>query len=306
MSYSPYKTKDDPLLDLLESDVEHQRNKKTIVKQPSSRPPNSIPRSHPRRGRSVAVVEGVDGIESQALDDQSTVVSKITTTTPPQARDELPYNKIQQDDSKSNSNNNNNNNTRRAKWIFWACLLSQLITIGSFVGFLTTKGIFVEESAASEDDNGETTVMIGINDTYQVGDEWLDTDDIYGDDFYGNNTLCQYDDNTTVSVQVDKECYELGVDPIVVFFENCAPEPDDWIGIYDSSYNIFEPGMYRVDYWSWACGNQECQDTSLGGEIVLIGVEQLGSFRVHLHRREGTPEEMYLASSQIFIVAQTC
>jgi hypothetical protein len=290
MSYSHYNYRDDPLLDLLEFDAEHQGNKKTIVKHLSSRPPNSTPRSHPRRGRSVAVVEGADGIESQALD-----------TTPTQAR-ELPYNKIHQDDSKSNSNNSNN---RRTKWIFWACFLSQLITVGIFVGFLTSKGIFVEESAASVDDNGETTVMIGINDTYQVLDELLDTDDD-GDDFYGNNTLCQYDDNTTVFVQVDKECYELGADPIVVFFENCAPEPDDWIGIYDSSHNIFEPGMYRVDYWSWACGNQECQQASLGGEIVFNDVEQLGSFRVHLHRREGTPEEMYLASSQIFVVAQTC
>jgi hypothetical protein len=296
MSYSHYKHKD-PLLDLLESDVEHQRNKKTIVKHPSSRLPNTTPRSHPRRGRSVAVVEGVDGIESQVLDDQS-------TATPMQARElELPYNKIQQDDSKSNSNKNNN---RRAKWIFWACLLSQLITVGIFVGFLTSKGIFVEESVASVDDNGETIVMIGINDTYQVADEFLDTDDEFGDDFYGNNTLCQYDNTTTVYVEVDKDCYELGVDPIVVFFENCDPEPDDWIGIYDSSHNIFEPGMYRVDYWSWACGNQECQEASLGGEIVFNGVEQVGLFRVHLHRREGTPEEMYLASSQQFFVAQTC
>lgn len=328
MSYSEYMSKEGALLDLLASDVEQQQQKqrqqrqKTIVRHAPSPSLNNHSSSRfskpPRRGRSVAVVEGMDGIESQAVDDQSTV-SKMTA---PKESIELPYDKIQhlRQEPDKKGEDSNSRSRRRAKWIFWGCFVSQLITIGVLIGFLTSKGIlFVQEtssasSTASASDDGETTVMIGINDTYQV-DEFLDEfleeeepedEELEGDEDVDDIPLCQYEDNTRVSVRVDKLCYTLGVDPIVVSFENCSPEPDDWIGIYDASHNIFEPGMYRVDYWSWACGNQECQEPSLGGQISFPDVLTLGSFRVHLHRREGTPTEMYLASSEEFVVAETC
>lgn len=204
---------------------------------------------------------------------------------------------------------------QRSKKIFWACFCSQLIVIlVLIILWSTSPASLVEKSVARAEGSasGAAQVLIGINDTFQINtwDEYLGLSD---DDYFGDGTLCPDGVDTPITVLSDKPCYARPdategaySEPIAVIFENCAPQADDWIGIYDASHNIFQPGIHRVDYWSWACGDQECQKPVRGGIIVFAGVQQIGDFKVHLHRREGEAEEMYLASSETFTVQQTC
>lgn len=206
---------------------------------------------------------------------------------------------------------------QRAKKVFWVCFCSQLVVILILVIVWTlSPAALVEKSvltsAEGKASSGAAQMLIGINDTFKINtwDEFLGLSD---DDYFGDGTLCPEGIDTPIAVLTDKPCYARPdgtegaySEPIAVVFENCAPQPDDWIGIYDADHNIFQPGIHRVDYWSWACGDQECQKPVRGGIIVFAGVQEYGDFKVHLHRREGEAEEMYLASSEVFTVQQTC
>ena len=56
-------------------------------------------------------------------------------------------------------------------------------------------------------------------------------------------------------------------DAIRVSFENCQPENDDWIGIYDWDA---DPEDLDTGYlWSWACGNQNCRTEATSDEVVF-------------------------------------
>ena len=204
---------------------------------------------------------------------------------------------------------------QRAKKWFWACFCSQLVVILILIiVWASTPASLVEKSVARAEGSaaGAAKVLIGINDTFRI-DNWDEYLGLSDDDYFGDGTLCPDGVDTPIAVLTDKPCYARpdGSDgaysePIAVIFENCAPQPDDWIGIYNAEYNIFQPGIHRVDYWSWACGDQECQKPVRGGIIVFAGIREYGDFKVHLHRREGEAEEMYLASSETFTVQQSC
>ena len=57
------------------------------------------------------------------------------------------------------------------------------------------------------------------------------------------------------TIRTDKECYTSGED-IIVSFENCNPEADDWIGIYGTNEDYENLGFPR--FWVWTCGDQQC------------------------------------------------
>ncbi|CAJ1967616.1 unnamed protein product [Cylindrotheca closterium] len=220
----------------------------------------------------------------------------------------------QKNSKKTISHTEHTEKQQRAKKVFWVCFCSQLIVILILVIVWTSSpASLVEKSVLTQAENTASSgVLIGINDTFQINnwDEFLGLSD---DDYFGDGTLCPSGIDTPIAVLTDKPCYARPdgtegaySEPIAVIFENCAPQPDDWIGIYDAEHNIFQPGIHRVDYWSWACGDQECQKPVRGGIIVFAGIQEYGNFKVHLHRREGEAEEMYLASSEIFTVQQTC
>eukprot|EP00980_Cylindrotheca_fusiformis_P014043 scaffold3670_cov124-Cylindrotheca_fusiformis.AAC.19 len=290
----------------------HPPNRSNIRRVDAPYQHESFSRRSSRQVGSLSVVEEAEGVESQdGVDGQSTTSKMMTSTPHATMENSGVIQKVEEEGEALNK-------ARLAKLMFWICFVSELISIGIFVGLLSSKAIFVQQSAAAAVDNtGRAQVMVGINDTYRVKEVPQDVEDEEEeamvvveeetkDDILAGTTLCPDEVNGTMSVQVDNECYELGIDPIVVSFQNCSPHPDDWLGIYNASHNIFEPGMYAVDYWYWACGDQVCQTATWGGEVTFAGVEQLGSFRVYLQRHEGTPEEMYLATSQEFYIAESC
>jgi hypothetical protein len=104
-------------------------------------------------------------------------------------------------------------------------------------------------------------------------------------------------------IETDQECYNSGED-LVVYFENCDPQPDDWIGIYASNEdpnNLGEPIG-----WLWACGDLVCSESIDEGEAIFREARGFGRFQVFLIRRNsGGPYTAYGIGNE-FRLASSC
>lgn len=122
------------------------------------------------------------------------------------------------------------------------------------------------------------------------------------------NPYC--DDNV---IYTNKECYKEG-ENIDVFFRQCSPEYEDWVGVYYSSANNENLGDdYKL--WVWSCGNQSCRAKVEVGSITFgYGYpEEEGtdswpldasekSYQVHLIRRDSEDNYVSFTESNAFRV----
>jgi hypothetical protein len=125
------------------------------------------------------------------------------------------------------------------------------------------------------------------------------------------------DDNV---IYTNKDCYVKG-ENIDVFFRQCSPEVDDWVGVYYSTEDNQDLGNdYRL--WVWACGNQVCQGTVEVGAITFDNgyPQEAGTdswpleasdetYQVHLIRRNSGGPYSSNAESNTFRVVdyhETC
>jgi hypothetical protein len=69
-----------------------------------------------------------------------------------------------------------------------------------------------------------------------------------------------------LAVVDEADCISKG-DTIDLSLNNCKPEDDDWIGIYDWDANPENLGEGYL--WSWACGSQDCRTEAKDGEIFF-------------------------------------
>lgn len=121
--------------------------------------------------------------------------------------------------------------------------------------------------------------------------------------------LCDMPNRT--SVWVEESCFRYGQD-IHVFFTNTDPEPDDYVGIYPSYFNVAnEPTrLEEPEMWFYSCGSvvEECR-TAMGGLIFgEMGPSDgtrwrnfpllSGSYQAVLARGD---ERTVLATSQTFV-----
>ena len=91
---------------------------------------------------------------------------------------------------------------------------------------------------------------------------------------------------------------------IVVSFNNCNPEPDDWIGVYAADADPNDLGDPLV--WLWACGNQDCEESVLQGNATFFEARGSGAFKVFMVRRNsGGIYKAYGIGDQ-FWLATTC
>lgn len=224
--------------------------------------------------KGVAVVEGKYEVESQAILSEQTNHDVVADPKNPPEAITIVY---------------PNKQNRKARKVFIVCFISQLITIGLFVAFLLLRW---RSDGASANGGSTTMVVVGVNDTAANGNQ-------QGNE-YGFNA--ETDDDCVSTIKVDKSCYALG-EGIFVDFVNCKPSVDDWVGIYFAE-NVFAPGVYRVSHWMWACGDQDCQEIAFGGNMTFEHIDTTGTFKAHLHRKTGTPKEMYLASSEEFRIEE--
>jgi hypothetical protein len=104
-------------------------------------------------------------------------------------------------------------------------------------------------------------------------------------------------------IETDQECYNSGED-LVVEFENCDPQPDDWIGVYaadEDPNNLGEPIG-----WLWACGDLICNESIEEGEVIFRQARGFGRFQIFLIRRNsGGPYKAYGIGNE-FRLASSC
>ena len=101
-------------------------------------------------------------------------------------------------------------------------------------------------------------------------------------------------------IGTDGFCYNA-FSPIFVFFDNCDPLPDDWLGVYPAGsdpLNLPEPV-----FWVWTCGNQDCFAEIFSEAYTLNFNLAPGSYMLYLARQgNGFPPYQSYANSEEFIV----
>lgn len=89
------------------------------------------------------------------------------------------------------------------------------------------------------------------------------------------------------NVTTDKTCYNRATgEDVVLIFENCDPQPFNWVGVYDAQDDPTTLGS--PVYWVWLCGSTTCTTTSdahgnitiSNSLLVVDGVK--GDYRAHL------------------------
>jgi hypothetical protein len=110
------------------------------------------------------------------------------------------------------------------------------------------------------------------------------------------------------------DCIDIGQE-IEVRFTNCNPRPDDWIGLYSKDADMTRLGPALL--WSWACGDQSCNEAAKSGTVVFdassIGppdgtwpVERNDYYVYMIRRDSGGPYSAYAETSKMKIRDNQC
>lgn len=104
-------------------------------------------------------------------------------------------------------------------------------------------------------------------------------------------------------ISTDEDCYENG-DDVTVFFDNCNPLIDDWIGVYPDGTDLSV--LDEPIAWVWTAGNQFMQIPVSSGNITFSEARGTGIFRVVIARnRPGPPYRAY-GVSNTFRLTESC
>lgn len=119
------------------------------------------------------------------------------------------------------------------------------------------------------------------------------------------------------TVSVVQDCYFWTENVMVVNFENCKPEDEDWIGVYPDE-TTFSEGSYAKEWvsddfidWAFTCGDTRCGDSPTTNRFAFptnYNAAYNGlSLRVYLLRntRGGPPYET-IAKSESFVPTRIC
>lgn len=118
-------------------------------------------------------------------------------------------------------------------------------------------------------------------------------------------------------ISVVQDCFFRTENVIVVNFENCNPEDEDWIGVYPDG-TIFEDGSSTTEWisndfidWAFTCGDTRCSDSPSTYSFAFStndnSAYDLLSLRVYLIRNtiDGLPFEV-IAKSESFAPTKLC
>lgn len=103
-------------------------------------------------------------------------------------------------------------------------------------------------------------------------------------------------DDCSSFIWSESSCYKPEIN-MHIFFENCNPFGDDWIGIYqvDPQADLNDLGDPLL--WMWTCGSQNCRGEVFMDTLIFGGGLQEGRYVAHLIRRNsGGPYASYAAS----------
>lgn len=103
---------------------------------------------------------------------------------------------------------------------------------------------------------------------------------------------------------------------LVISFENCSPQPDDWIGVYPDGAEFQQPGSpteyLRDDWidWVWTCGDRDCMGNPASTTFALPvdpndPKYNMLNLRAYLVRSAAGPTTV-LAKSEPFQVIDPC
>jgi hypothetical protein len=93
--------------------------------------------------------------------------------------------------------------------------------------------------------------------------------------------------------------YTMG-DEIEVVFDNCGPEPDDWVAIYPDTVNPDDIG--EPISWLWSCGNQKCRGKNPTNVVSFESFIQPGKYKAVLAKRHHSGPYAAKAMSESFEV----
>jgi len=97
-------------------------------------------------------------------------------------------------------------------------------------------------------------------------------------------------------------------EPLIdIVFDNCQPQPDDWVGIWRGSRIMDPASLPEPDLWLWTCGTQNCTGAVSFGELAF-GNLGIGTYEAHLVRldTEVAPYTTSYATSSRFLVRRFC
>lgn len=119
-------------------------------------------------------------------------------------------------------------------------------------------------------------------------------------------------------ISVAQDCFFMSDNVLVVEFENCDPQPDDWIGLYPEGSEFQEEGTggeFLTDdwiAWAWSCGDQSCEVSppansfafSVDPEDPAFNLFNLRAFLIR-SSANGPPYQV-IAKSDPFAIADPC
>lgn len=121
----------------------------------------------------------------------------------------------------------------------------------------------------------------------------------------------------TTTISAVQDCYFAEANVLVVDFENCNPEEEDWIGVFPDGMS-FDDGSSATEWvsddwidWAFTCGDSNCSDSPTTNSFAFPTNNNPGyelvSLRVYMLRntRGGAPYEI-IAQSESFIVTNIC
>jgi cytochrome c556 len=123
-----------------------------------------------------------------------------------------------------------------------------------------------------------------------------------------------------VSGEQSDECFEVSVvqdcseSVTVVIFENCDPEPGDWVAVYPDG-STFDDGDFSSEFagndylnWAFTCGDIECNDSPVTNSIAFPTGDIDTTLSVYLLRNSnsGDPPYEVIAKSVSFEPTQLC
>ncbi|KAG7363166.1 hypothetical protein IV203_026526 [Nitzschia inconspicua] len=119
-------------------------------------------------------------------------------------------------------------------------------------------------------------------------------------------------------ISVSQDCFFMSDNVLVVEFENCDPQPDDWIGLYPAGAEFVEESSGRellTDNWvtwAWSCGDQACEVSPPANSFALSinpndPTYNLFNLRAFLIRASasGPPYEV-VAKTEPFTIVDPC
>jgi hypothetical protein len=122
-------------------------------------------------------------------------------------------------------------------------------------------------------------------------------------------------EDTDCSTWVDtrRSCYAQG-EQISASFNNCDPQPEDWIGIYYADANPDDVSQALL--WIWSCGGQNCGRAVESASVAFSGQHlggrnsvwpmNPGNYRMHFLKVNDRGSYQASASSDVFEVDTSC